>query len=82
MTKLHEDIIAKLRRWWLPPEYRELWVVYDGTDVSVVESLESTRHRCLCQVKELSSIVGQQAMMSVPEFLTQTTHQTASIHLN
>jgi hypothetical protein len=74
MLKLDEDIPAKLKRWWMTPEYQELWVVYDGTNVSVVESLESTRHRSLCQVKELGLIVGQQATMTVPDFLAQATH--------
>jgi hypothetical protein len=77
MPKLDEEITAKLKRWWMTPEYQELWVVYDGTNVSVVESLESTRHRSLCQVKELGTILGQQATMTVLEFLAHTTHQTA-----
>ena len=82
MPTLNEDIIAKLKRWWTTPEYQELWVVYNGANVSVVESLESTRHLSLCQVKELGIIVGQQAAMTLPEFLAQATHQTVSSHLN
>jgi hypothetical protein len=78
MPTLDEDIIAKLKRWWITPEYQELWVVYNGTNVSVVESLESTRHRFLCQVKELGILVGQQATMTVPEFLAQATHQNTA----
>jgi len=82
MPKLDEDIPAKLKRWWMTPEYQELWVVCDGTNVSMVESLESPRHRSLCQVQELGLIVDQQATMTVSEIFAQETRQTTSIHFH
>jgi hypothetical protein len=63
-------IKAKLQRWADTPDYQDKWIVYDGTDVSIVDHLSSTRHRSICLVKELACVLAEDAPLSIKEFLT------------
>jgi len=67
----YDEIQARLKRWFETPEYQDKWVVYDGSSVSIVDSLASTRHRSICLVKELHCVVGENASLTLQEFLIQ-----------
>lgn len=74
----NNDIEARLKRWFETPEYQDKWVVYNGSDVSVLDNLSSTRHRSICLVKELGCVIGEDAPMNIQEFLAQGSHVSPS----
>ncbi len=62
-------IQATLERWYADPSQQNRWIVFDGVSVMLVDSLENCPHRSICKVRELGGVVGQNAHLTLNEFL-------------
>ena len=64
-------IEATLKRWYEDPEQVGRWVVFDGVQVSLRDRLDNLREgeQSICLTEELASVVGDNAHLTLREFL-------------
>lgn len=62
-------IEATLKRWYEDPNQQDRWVVFDGVSVILVDSLINCPHRSLGLVSELGGVVGENAHLTLFEYL-------------
>ncbi len=62
---------ATLERWYSDPHQQDRWVTWDGVSVGLTDSvLNLPDHvRSICLVKELGGVVGENAHLTLNEFL-------------
>jgi hypothetical protein len=62
---------ATLRKWWTDPSQSERWIVFDGVSVMLVDQLTGLAEgwRSISLVRELSSVFGDNAHLTLNEFL-------------
>lgn len=60
-----------LKRWQSDPDKQDKWVVFDGIGVLLVDTLEGCEHRSICKVSELGCLLGEDAHLTLDQFLYQ-----------
>jgi hypothetical protein len=62
-------IRATLERWYADPSQQNRWVVFDGVSVILADRLEGCPHRSICLVSELGCVLGEDAHLTLEQFL-------------